>query len=136
MTGTTNTKDTTTNGSGVAGCRPVPATRGVEREDAGEVSRKRYYKKESRERGTTAIAASVVAIALLAGTWLYVHRQTSEGHHAHVSVHLVLADIATPFLAAWLAWDWVRYSRGLKRSMPRAPGVRSTGGRGKRKRDG
>lgn len=106
----------------------------------GVARRKRRHKAHrsslSTARKMAAIAASVVAVALRAGTWLDVHRQTSEGHHAHVSLHLVLADIAAPFLAAWLAWDWVGYSRGLERSMPRAPGVRSTGGRGKRKRDG
>jgi len=97
-----------------------PAARGVKR-GSGDVSRKRYNRKECRERGWTALAASVVAVALLVGTWIYVHSQTSEGRHAHISMHLVVIDVGAPLGALWLAWNWVAYRRGLKQSMSSAP---------------
>ena len=81
----------------------------------GHVMTRRSSKKKSQERGRTALVVSVIAVALLAGTWLYVHRQLSEGRDAHVGLHLVLADVCIPLLALWLVWDWVRYRRGIQR---------------------
>lgn len=75
--------------------------------------RKRYTKKECRERGILAITMSVIAAALLVGTWMFLHRELAEGHHTHISLHLVAADVIMPLLALWLLFDWVRYRRGL-----------------------
>ena len=80
------------------------------------MTRKRYNRKECRERGTAALAVAVIAAALLAGTSLYSHSQTVGGGHAHISLFLLLADVGSPLLAGWLVWDWLRYRRGLRQS--------------------
>ena len=86
--------------------------RGVRREGGHKVARKRYNRKECRERRSAALAVAVIAAVLLAGTWFYIHSQTSGGGHAHISLYLVVADAAMPLLAGWLVWDWLRYRRG------------------------
>ena len=78
------------------------------------MSRTQYSKRESRQRGWAALVMSLIAVALLAGTWLYIHWQLSEGRHAHVALEIVGLDAIMPLVAGWLVWDWARYRRGLK----------------------
>jgi hypothetical protein len=74
--------------------------------------RKGRGQKDRAERGSAALAASLSASALLVGTWVYMHRELSDGRHVHIGLHLVLADVFMPVLALGLVWEWVRDRRG------------------------
>ena len=98
-----------------------------------KLPRKRYNRKECRERGSAALAVAVIAAVLLAGTSLYVHSQTSGGRNAHINLYLVVADVAMPLLAGWLVWDWLHYRRELRRSKS-APCANGSKGKRRHKR--
>ncbi|MDD8042162.1 MAG: hypothetical protein PHG55_00440 [Verrucomicrobiota bacterium] len=83
------------------------------------MSRKRYNRKKCRQLGGMALAMSAIAVALLAGTWIFLQRELAQGHHTHVSLQLVAADVVLPLLALWLTLEWVRYRRGLKKTPER-----------------
>ena len=57
------------------------------------MAHRRYSKKECRERGQVALIASVVALSLLAGTWIYAQKRIAECGHAHVCVKYIILDV-------------------------------------------
>jgi hypothetical protein len=77
------------------------------------MARKRYSREECRERGQVALIASVVALALLVGTWIYAQKRIAECGHVHVCVKYIILDVIVPVFAAWSVWDWARYRREL-----------------------